>query len=255
MEAHHLDVVADFDDTALDATGDHGATALDAEHVFDRHQEGLVDGPYGFGDVAVDGVGQLEDRLARGALAVAAAVLEGLQGRAGDDGDVVAGELVLGEQLAHFHLDQLQELGIVHHVGLVEVDDDVGHAHLTGEQDVLTGLGHGPVGCRYHQDRPVHLGGTGDHVLDVVGVARAVDVGVVALLGLVFHVGRRDGDAALPLFRSVVDGIEAAELDIGVKVRKALGDSRRQSGLAVVDVTDRAHVDVRLGPCKLLLRH
>ena len=154
--------------------------------------------------------------LARRALAIAAAVLEGLEGRADDDGDLVARELVLGEQLADFHLDQLEELGVVHHVGLVQVDDDVGHAHLTGEQDVLTGLGHGAVGGRHDQDSAVHLGGTGDHVLDVVGVARAVDVGVVPLLGLVLHVGGGDGDTALALFGSVVDGVEATELDVGV---------------------------------------
>ena len=85
MQAHHLDVVADLDDTALDTAGDHGAAALDGEHVFDRHQERLVDGPLGLGDVVVESVGQLEDGPALRALAVAAAVLESLQGRAGDD--------------------------------------------------------------------------------------------------------------------------------------------------------------------------
>ena len=56
-----------------------------------------------------------------------------------------------------------------------------GHADLAGEQDVLAGLRHRAVGGRDDQDRAVHLGGAGDHVLDVVGVARAVDVGVVPL--------------------------------------------------------------------------
>ena len=98
-----------------------------------------------------------------------------------DHGDVVPGELVLGQQLADFHLDELEELLVVDHVGLVEVDDDVGHAHLTGEQDVLTRLGHGAVSGDDDEDRAVHLGGTGDHVLDVVGVTRAVDVSVVTV--------------------------------------------------------------------------
>jgi len=41
--------------------------------------------------------------------------------------------------------------------------------------------GIGAVGRGDDQDRAVHLGGAGDHVLDVVGVAGAVDVGVVAV--------------------------------------------------------------------------
>ena len=58
----------------------------------------------------------------------------------------------------------------------------------------------------------VHLGGAGDHVLDVVGVTGAVDVRVVALVGLVLDVGDGDGDAALALLGSVVDRVEGAEL-------------------------------------------
>ncbi len=47
----------------------------------------------------------------------------------------------------------------------------VAHADLGGEQDVLLGLRHRAVSGRHHQDRAVHLGGTGDHVLHIVGVA------------------------------------------------------------------------------------
>ena len=40
--ADDFDFIADLDDAALDAAGDDGAAALDAEDVFDGHQEGLV---------------------------------------------------------------------------------------------------------------------------------------------------------------------------------------------------------------------
>ena len=107
--------------------------------------------------------------------------LERLQRAAADDRDVVAGELVLREQLAHFELDQVEQLLVVHHVDLVHEHDDGGDADLAGEQDVLARLRHGAVGGGDHQDGAVHLRRAGDHVLDVVGVARAVDVRVVAL--------------------------------------------------------------------------
>ena len=99
-------------------------------------------------------------------------------------GDVVAREVVLVQQLADFHLDQLEQLRVVDLVGLVHEHDDVRHADLTGEQDVLAGLGHRAVRSGYNQDRAVHLRRAGDHVLDVVSVAGAVHVRVVTLFGL-----------------------------------------------------------------------
>ena len=117
---------------------------------------------------------------------------------------------MLGEQLAQLQLDQVEQLRVVHHVDLVQEDDDGGHFDLAGQQDVLARLGHRAVRRGDDQDGAVHLGRAGDHVLDVVGVAGAVDVGVVALLGLVLDVLDGDGDAAGALFRRVVDAGEVA---------------------------------------------
>src|SRR4029079_16416170 len=125
---------------------------------------------------------------------------------------------------------------------------------LAGQQHVLTGLGHRAVGGRDHQDRAVHLGGAGDHVLHVVGVAGAVHVGVVTVLGLVFHVGDRDRDAALALLGCLVDLVERGEIGHAL-VGLALGDRGREGGLAVFDVPDRADVHVGLVPLEMLLAH
>jgi len=125
---------------------------------------------------------------------------------------------------------------------------------LAGEQDVLAGLRHRAVSGRHHEDRAVHLRGTRDHVLDVVSVTRAVDVGVVTALRLVLHVRGGDGDAALALLRGVVDLIEAAHLAAELLAER-LGDGSSEGRLAVVDVTDGAHVHVGLRTVELLLRH
>ena len=235
----------------LDPPGDHGAAPGDREHVLDRHQERLVGLPHRLFDVVVDGVHQLDDLVAGGLVAV-----ERLERRATDHRDVVAGELVLAEQVADLELHEVEQLLVVHHVHLVEEHDDLGHPDLAGEQHVLPGLRHGAVGGRHHQDGAIDLGGAGDHVLDVVGVAGHVDVGVVAVLGLVLDVGDGDGDAALALLRGLVDLVEGGELGGPADpLREHLGDRRGQRRLAVVDVPHRAHVDVRLGPLELLLAH
>ena len=80
-------------------------------------------------------------------LVEAAGVVQRLQRRTHrDDRDLVTGEVVLAEQLAHFELDQFEELGVVHEVNLVEEHDDGRHADLAGKQDVLARLRHGAVG-------------------------------------------------------------------------------------------------------------
>jgi hypothetical protein len=85
-------------------------------------------------------------------------------------------------------------------------------------------------------------------------VTGAVDVRVVAGVGLVLDVGDRDRDAAGPLLGSVVDRIEGAVLGLTLE-GQVLRDRSGQRRLAVVDVTNRADVDVRLVALELLLRH
>src|SRR6476661_4227467 len=253
LDPDQLDLVADLDDAALDPPGGDRPAALDPEDVLDRHEERLVDRPLGGRDVGVDRVHQLLDRGV-GGIGRVVLRLERLQGRAADDRDVVTREVVLAQQLADLELDEVEQLRVVDHVDLVEEDDDVGDLDLAGEEDVLAGLGHRPVGRGDDEDRAVHLGGAGDHVLDVVGVARAVDVGVVAVGGLVLDVGDRDRDPALALLGGVVDRVERAVLAAALQV-EVLGDRRRQARLAMVDVADRADIDVRLGALELLLGH
>ena len=189
-DADDLHLLADLDHAALDAARHHRAAARDREHVLDRHQERLVLGTLGQRDVAVDRLEQLDDRLVgqRALLPV-----QRLDRRTADDRDVVAGELVLGEQLAHLHLDQLDQLLVVDRVALVQEHHDVGNADLPRQQDVLARLRHRPVDRRHHQDGAVHLRRARDHVLDVVGMARAVDVGVVPLVRRVLHVAGGNG--------------------------------------------------------------
>src|SRR5947207_8067359 len=187
LDADDVDGLAGVNGAALDPAGHHGAAAGDREHVLDRHQERLVDLADRLRDGVVARGQELHDLVAPRGIA-----LERLQRGYPDHRHVVAGELVLGEQLADLELDQLEDLLVVHHVRLVQRDHDVGHADLAGEQHVLAGLRHGTVGRGDHQDRTVHLGGTGDHVLDVVRVTGAVHVRVVPLVGLVLDVRRSE---------------------------------------------------------------
>src|SRR3954467_5829837 len=251
LDADDVDRLVDLDDAPLDAAGDDGAAAGDREDVLDGHEEGLLDLADRLRHGGVNGIHELEQLGAP--LRVA---LERLQRRDADDRDVVAGELVLRQQLADLELDELEDLLVVDHVGLVQRHDDRRDADLAGQEDVLLGLRHRAVGRGDDEDRAVHLRGTRDHVLDVVSVTRAVDVRVVTRLRLVLDVRDRDRDATLALLRRLVDLVERREgVEVRVLVVQDLGDGSGQRRLAMVDVTDGADVDVRLGPLELGLRH
>ena len=250
VDADDLDLVPDLDLALLDAAGDDRAAARDREDVLDRHQERLVGLALRLRDVGVDRFHQLDDLLLPRLVA-----LERLQRRDADDRDVVAGEVVLGQELLDLELDELEQLLVVDHVRLVQRDHDVRHADLTGEQDVLTRLRHRAVGSADDENRAVHLRGARDHVLDVVGMTRAVDVRVVTVRRLVLHVRRVDRDAALALLGGVVDLGEALHLSATAALREHVRDRGCQRRLPVVDVPDGADVEVRLRALELLLGH
>jgi hypothetical protein len=168
LQANDLNLLAHAHHAALHAPRHHRAATRNREHVLDRHQEGTVLRTLGLRNVAVHLRHQLHDRLLADLRRL---VLERRHRGALDDRNVVARELVGGEQLAHLHLHKLHQVRI-RQVHLVQEHHQRRHAHLARQQDVLPRLRHRAVGGRHHQDRPVHLRRTRDHVLHVVGVAQ-----------------------------------------------------------------------------------
>ena len=94
----------------------------------------------------------------------------------------------MGQELTQLELDQFEQFLIVDQVDLIEENHERGNTNLVCQQDVFARLGHGSVGGGDNQDGAVHLSRAGDHVLDVIGVPRAIDVGVVPLFALVLDV-------------------------------------------------------------------
>ena len=97
---------------------------------------------------------------------------------------------------------------------------------------------------------------TREHILLArqVGVPGAVDMRVVACGRLILDVRGRDRDAARLLFRRLVD-LVISRVGRAAGLRQNLGDRGGQRRLAVVDVTNRSHIAVRLIPFKLLFGH
>ena len=120
---------------------------------------------------------------------------------------------------------------------------------------MLARLGHRAVSSTDDEDRAVHLGSTGDHVFDVVGVARAVNVRIVAIRRLIFDVCRRNRNTTFFFFGSLVDLIELHNRDARIVLRKNGRNGGRQGRLTVVNVTNRTNVYVWLRALKCFLGH
>src|ERR1700733_1455232 len=71
----------------------------------------------------------------------------------------------------------------------------------------------------------------------------------------ILHMRHRDGDTAGFFLRRVVNRVEGANLHFGVILRQYLGNGRRQRGLAMIDMPDRADVDVRFAAIEFFLCH
>lgn len=244
--ANKLDLAVLLQHSTLDTARGNGTTAGNGEDILDGHQEGLLQVTLGRGDPLINSLEQLIDLLLAD---LDTLVLEGAQGRAQDDGGLVTLKSVGCQQLTHLHLDELQHLRVLQSIDLVDKDDNPLDTDLTRQQQVLSCLGHLTIGGGDNDDGAIHVGGTSNHVLNVIGVTRAVDVGVVTGLGGILDVGSGDGDATLSLFGSLVDGAiveEVCETLLGL----SLCDGGRECCLSVIDVTDCANVDVRLASLK-----
>jgi hypothetical protein len=124
---------------------------------------------------------------------------------------------VPGQQVADLELDQVEQLGVVDGIGLVERHDHVLYTHLPGDEHMLVGLRH-----------------------------------VVPGRGLVLDVRQVDRDAPDDLLDVLVDPVERRVLGVAL-LGEHLGDRGGERRLAVVDVTHRSDVQVRLGPHERLL--
>src|SRR5471032_2609859 len=234
--------ILNLDDTALDTTGYNSTATGDRENVFDWHQERLVDNANWFWDVAVQSLNQFTN--GSGAHFVVVKTVQSHTSRTDDDRSVVAWEVIGSQQIADFHFNQFQQLSVVYQVSLVQENHDVRNANLTGQQDVLTGLRHRTISGRTNQDRAVHLGSTGDHVLHIVSVTWAVNVSVVTNFRVVLYVRGVDGNTTSFFFWCAVDLVEvntSRTENFGADASQSSG----QSGFTVVNVADGANVYVR----------
>src|SRR6185369_9399215 len=126
------------------------------------------------------------------------------------------------------------------------------NVHLLSEENVFASLRHRTISGCDNEDGSVHLGGTSDHVLDVVSVSWSINVRVVALLGLILHVCDVNGDSTC-LFLWRVINICVVLCFCQSLLCKYVRNCSSERCLTVVNVTNGTNVDMRLRA--LVCRH
>jgi hypothetical protein len=77
---------------------------------------------------------------------------------------------------------------------------------------MLTSLRHRTISSRHHQNRPINLRRTRNHVLHVISMPRHIHMRIMTILRLILHMRNRDRDPTLTLLRSLINIIKRREL-------------------------------------------
>ena len=250
-KAENLNFVANLYLTGFDTTGCNGTTTCDREDVFDRHEERFLDVANRLLNPVVYCVHEFHYLVFPFFYAVECTECRTAYYRS------IFFVVVLCEELAHFHFNEFEHFLVFYHVAFVEEYNKAGYVYLASQKDVLTCLGHRTVGCSYYDNCTVHLGSTGNHVLYIVGVSRAVNVCVVTLCGFVFYVRGVNGNTALFFFGCVVDLVERFYFCVARKsfFCQYFGDGSCKRCLSVVNVTYGTDVNMRFGTLKMFFSH
>jgi len=204
------DNLVGLEDTSLHTTDGHCADTTDLVNILKRDTKRLID--------RTDGLSEVIKSLEEGhagvrSLVVPWEVSRGLKhvitgpARDGDEGNLIRVPADLLKEGGGLLLDLIiTSLVVLDGILLVAANDHLLHTKSEGKKSVLTSLtvlGDTSLeltsGRGDDEDGAIGLGGTSDHVLDEVTVARGIDDGEVVLGSLELPEGDIDGDTTLTL--------------------------------------------------------
>ena len=165
-----------------------------------------------------------------------------------------AGVALGGEEVADLLLHEGDELLAVHLSALLRNTTRWGTPTCLASCTCSRVWGMTPSAAETTRMAPSIWAAPGDHVLDVVRVARDSPRGRSARGRLVLDAGGVDADVPRLLLGGLVDLVVGRELGQAGR-RQDARDGGRQGGLAVVHVAQGPDVDVRLGPLGHCARH
>src|ERR1035437_53454 len=115
-------------------------------------------------------------------------------------------------------------------------------------------LRHWTISGRTDQNRTILLTSTRNHIFNIVTVARAVDVRIMATYRFILNMSSVDSNASLFFFRCIVNFFKRNVVSTTL-FRKNFSYSSRQGRLTMINMSDSSHINVWFSSFKFLLAH
>ena len=202
-----LNLIASIDHTLLNLPSHNRPTTRNREHILNRHQERTIQITLRLRDVLIHRSHQLHDLVTRRRI-----TLQRLQRRHMHHRHIITRKLILRQKLTSLHLHKLQQLLIINHVSLIQSHHDRRHPNLPSQQHMLTSLRHRTISSRNHQNRPINLRSTRNHILDVISMPRHINMRIMPTISLILNMRHINRNTTLPLLRSLINILKRRRL-------------------------------------------
>ena len=182
-ETDHLNFVIHVNNTSFDTTCSYSTTTCNREHVFYRHKEWFIHITRRQRNPSIYSFHKFHNLSNPRRISI-----ESTKSRTTDDRSIIAIVVIETEKLTHIHFYEFKHFLVFNEVTLVQEHNDTRNVYLTSKKHMLTSLGHRTISSSNYDDSTVHLSSTRYHVLNVVGVTRAVYVCIVTISCFVLNV-------------------------------------------------------------------
>ncbi len=211
FNTNDLNLVTDMDNTALHSTGCNCTTSWDGEDILYRHKEWLINITFWLRDIRINSIHQLPDAL-RSSLIFR--ILKCQQCWTLNKRDIIPWKLILIKQFTQFHIHQLNEFLVIHHIAFIQEHYHGRNTDLACKQDMFSGLRHSSISSGYNKDSTIHLSSTGNHIFNIIRMAWTVHMGIVTLFRLILNMRSGDGNPPLFFFRCLVNITEVSKFSL-----------------------------------------
>ena len=119
---------------------------------------------------------------------------------------------------------------------------------------MLPRLRHRTIRRTHNQYRTIHLSRTRNHILHIIRMTRTINMRIMTTLRLILNMRRVNRNTTLLLLRSLVN-LSIIRKRRTTRRRKYPRNRRRQRRLAMIHMTNRTYVHMRLHTLITILRH